>query len=66
MSHRTTTVLLATLIGAMPGLTLILLAQFVIAGEVELTVGAPGFVLAPVGALLGLVIGLRRGSTTSA
>jgi hypothetical protein len=66
MSRRSTTVLFATFLGALPGLMLIVLARFVITGEMELTVGAPGFVLAPVGALLGLVIGLRRSSATSA
>ena len=46
-------------IGAMPGVVLVLLAQFVIKGEMQLTVGAPGIVLAVVGAVAGFVVGLR-------
>jgi hypothetical protein len=47
-------------LGAAPGLVLVLLAQFVIDGEMQLTVGAPGILLAVAGALVGLVYGSRR------
>lgn len=50
------------LIGAVPGLILVLLAQFVIKGEMQLTVGAPGILLAIAGAIIGFVIGLTRSS----
>lgn len=48
------------LIGATPGVLLVLLAQFVIEGEMQLTVGAPGIILAPVGAVVGLIVGIVR------
>lgn len=54
--------LLWAVIGAIPGLILVLLAQFVIEGEMQLTVGAPGIMLAIVGALAGLILGLTRGA----
>ena len=46
-------------IGALPGVILVLLAQFVIKGEMQLTVGAPGIMLAVVGAVAGFAVGLR-------
>ena len=49
-------------IGAVPGLILVLLAQFVIKGEMQLTVGAPGILLAIAGAIVGLIVGLARKS----
>lgn len=52
---------LGTLIGALPGVILVLVAQFIIDGEMQLTVGAPGFLLAFVGGAAGLVTGARRG-----
>jgi hypothetical protein len=51
---------LGAVIGAVPGLILVLLAEYVIEGEMQLTVGAPGFLLAIAGAVAGLVVGLRR------
>lgn len=57
---RARPVLFAMLIGAAPGLVLVLLAQFVISGEMQLTVGAPGMLLAVAGGAAGLVLGLRR------
>jgi hypothetical protein len=50
--------LLGMVIGAVPGLILVLLAQFVIKGEMQLTVGAPGILLAIAGAVIGFVVGL--------
>lgn len=47
-------------IGAMPGVILVLLAQFVIEGEMQLTVGAPGILLAIAGGLAGLIIATVR------
>ena len=52
------------IVGAIPGLILILLAQFVIEGEMQLTVGAPGILLAIAGALVGFVLGLRKAART--
>ena len=53
-------VLAGLVIGAAPGLILVLLAEFVIDGEMQLTVGAPGIILAVVGAVVGAVVaGLR-------
>ena len=46
-------------IGAMPGVILVLLAQFVIKGEMQLTVGAPGILLAVAGAVAGFAVGLQ-------
>jgi hypothetical protein len=51
---------LGAVIGAVPGLILVLLAEYVIEGEMQLTIGAPGFALAIGGALAGLVVGLSR------
>lgn len=47
-------------IGAVPGLVLVLLAQFVIKGEMQLTVGAPGLLLLPLGFVGGLLYGWFR------
>ncbi|TWP50290.1 hypothetical protein FKR81_21565 [Lentzea tibetensis] len=44
-------------IGALPGLLLVLLAQFVIKGEMQLSVGAPGLILLPMGFVGGLIYG---------
>lgn len=49
--------LVGMLLGAGPGLLLVLLAEYVVAGEMQLTVGAPGLLLAVVGAVAGLVSG---------
>lgn len=54
--------LLGAVIGAAPGLILVLLAQFVIDGEMQLTVGAPGILLAAGGAIAGFVVGAIRGT----
>jgi hypothetical protein len=49
-------------IGSLPGMALILFAQFVVEGEAQLTVGAPGILLVPLGSIVGFAIGfgLRR------
>jgi hypothetical protein len=46
-------------VGAVPGLILFLVAEFVIEGELQLTVGAPGIMLAVAGAVVGFVVGWR-------
>lgn len=46
------------IVGAAPGVALVLVAQFAVDGEMQLTVGAPGILLAAVGAVLGLAHGL--------
>lgn len=48
------------LAGAAPGTMLVLLAEFVVDGEMQLTVGAPGLLLAAVGAAAGVVVGTVR------
>jgi hypothetical protein len=52
--------LVGAVLGALPGLLLVLVAQFGIEGEMQLTIGVWGIWLAVAGALIGLVIGLRR------
>jgi hypothetical protein len=52
--------LLGMVIGAVPGVILVLIAQFVIKGEWQLTIGAPGLVLAGVGAIVGFILGASR------
>jgi hypothetical protein len=47
-------------VGALPGVILVLLAQFVINGEWQLTIGAPGILIAVFGAILGAFVGSRR------
>ena len=47
-------------IGAAPGLILVFLAEFVIEGEMQLTIGAPGLLLAAAGAVIGFVLGWNR------
>ena len=59
MRSRPTRVLTMTLIGAGPGLLLVLFATFAIDGEMQLTVGAPGILIAVVGGVGGLLVGLR-------
>jgi hypothetical protein len=49
-------------IGAAPGLILVFLAEFVIEGEMQLTIGAPGILLAVAGAVIGFVLGWNRGA----
>ena len=44
-------------IGAAPGVILVLLAQFVIKGELQLTIGAPGILLTVIGAIAGFLVG---------
>ena len=51
---------LGALLGVVPGVVLLLLATFVIEGEVQLTVGAAGVALAFGGAIAGFVVGLSR------
>jgi hypothetical protein len=60
MNARLSTALVYAAIGAAPGIVLVLVAQFVIDGEMELTVGAPGFLLAAAGAIAGLIFGGSR------
>jgi hypothetical protein len=48
------------LLGALPGLMLVLIAQFAIEGEQQLTVGVAGMWFAAVGAVAGMVIAGRR------
>lgn len=48
------------LIGAAPGVLLVLLAEFVVDGEMQLTVGAPGLLLTAIGAVVGLIVGSQR------
>jgi hypothetical protein len=50
-------------LGVLPGAFLVFLAEFVITGEWQLTVGAPGFALAGIGAIAGFAVGFlwRRG-----
>ncbi|MDQ4145337.1 MAG: hypothetical protein M3198_16670 [Actinomycetota bacterium] len=49
-------------VGVIPGLLLILLARFVIQGEMQLTVGAPAILLAIVGGLAGFILAFRKGA----
>jgi hypothetical protein len=60
MESRASRALLWMLLGAAPGLALVLIAQFAIQGEMQLTVGAPGLWLAVVGAVAGLIFALMR------
>jgi hypothetical protein len=48
------------MIGALPGVVLVLLAQYVIKGEMQLTIGAPGILLAVVGCVVGFLVGRSR------
>lgn len=50
------------LIGALPGVVLILIAQFLIQGEMQLSVGVPAIWIALAGAGVGFALGLRSGS----
>jgi hypothetical protein len=54
---------IGAIIGVTPGLILVLLAQFVIEGEWQLTVGAAGVLLGGGGAVVGFVLGLSRRTT---
>lgn len=47
-------------LGAAPGIVMVLLAQFVIKGEMQLSIGAPGIVIAVLGLLLGFLFGWNR------
>lgn len=51
--------IVGALLGALPGFVLILIAEYAIEGEVQLTVGVGGIWLAVAGALVGLILGLR-------
>jgi hypothetical protein len=53
-------VLVGMVLGALPGLVLVLVAQYLVEGEVQLTVGVAGIWLAVVGGVVGLVLALRR------
>jgi hypothetical protein len=52
--------LLGAVIGAAPGAAVVLVAQFVIKGEWQLTIGAPGMMLAVFGAIVGAVVMLNK------
>ena len=49
------------MLGAAPGLVMVGAAQYLIEGERQLTVGAPGILLAVAGAVLGFGYGLQSG-----
>ncbi|MDQ3938412.1 MAG: hypothetical protein M3253_07000 [Chloroflexota bacterium] len=53
-------VLAGLFLGLVPGLLLVLIAQFVITGEAQLTVGTAGLWLAAAGGGTGLLIAYRR------
>jgi hypothetical protein len=53
-------VLAFPLVGALPGLMLVLIAQIAIEGEQQLTVGVAGMWLAGIGAVAGAVVAGRR------
>ena len=53
-------VLVGMVLGALPGLVLVLVAQYLVEGEVQLTVGVAGIWLAVAGGVVGLVLALRR------
>lgn len=58
---RRWTQLLAGLgLGALPGVLLVLVAQFAVTGEPQLTVGVAGMWLAVLGAVAGFVVALLR------
>ena len=63
-SRRGARLLVGLVLGLAPGVLLILLAQFAISGEQELTVGTAGMWLAAAGALIGPVAALRSGRTS--
>lgn len=48
----------AALLGSLPGVAMVLVAQYLIEGEMQLTVGAPGLLLAGFGAAVGFAYGL--------
>lgn len=52
--------LVGVLLGALPGVLLVLVAQFLVNGEPQLTVGVAGMWLAAAGALAGVIVALRR------
>lgn len=53
--------IVGALVGATPGILLVLLAQFVVSGEPQLTIGAPGIVIAGLGLVVGFGTGFRSG-----
>lgn len=61
---RLTAALPAAAIGAVPGLIMVALAQFAIQGEMQLTIGAPGILLAIAGIIVGFGVGLYRQDRT--
>lgn len=52
--------LVGALIGVAPGLIMYLIAEFLIKGEWQLTIGAPGIVIGVAGAILGFALGVAR------
>lgn len=49
--------LVGALIGVLPGLIMYLIAEFLIKGEWQLTIGAPGILIGICGAILGFALG---------
>lgn len=61
MSMRARRGLAWGVVGAVPGVAMVAFARLFLVGEMQLTVGAPGILLAVAGAAVGLVLGFRRG-----
>jgi hypothetical protein len=59
-TQRWMRLLVGALFGALPGVLLVLVAQFLVNGEPQLTVGVAGMWLAVAGALAGVIVALRR------
>jgi hypothetical protein len=59
-TQRGVPLLVGALLGALPGVLLILVAPFLVNGEPQLTVGVAGMWLAAAGALAGVIVALRR------
>jgi hypothetical protein len=59
-TQRWMPLLVGVLLGALPGVLLVLVAQFLVNGEPQLTVGVAGMWLAAAGALAGVIVALRR------
>jgi hypothetical protein len=60
MPRRWKQLLAGLVLGVLPGVLLVLVAQFVVTGEPQLTVGVAGMWLAAVGAVAGFVVALLR------
>ena len=57
MASRLSRTFVGAVAGALPGAILFLVAQFLIEGEWQLTIGAPGMFIGVGGAIAGAVIG---------